>query len=255
MAWSTRELAELAGTTVNTIRHYHRLGLINEPSREYNGYKQYGVPDLVRLLRILRLTELGVPLAQIGGPETGGDITPEVLRELDAELAVSIDRQQRVRANIAAILRDGAPADAPAGFESVAARLSEADSSMIHIYRHAFDEATLSDVRQMVEDDTADVARALDALPADAGEEERQRLAELLAPTLAQNLLRYPWMKDPASRLSSTGTVTPETFAEAMADLYNPAQIDVLQRAGLLAHVQIGGNMDPGDTDRDGAGH
>lgn len=27
MAWSTRELAELAGTTMNTIRQYHRLGL------------------------------------------------------------------------------------------------------------------------------------------------------------------------------------------------------------------------------------
>lgn len=26
MAWSTSELATLAGTTVNTIRHYHRLG-------------------------------------------------------------------------------------------------------------------------------------------------------------------------------------------------------------------------------------
>jgi DNA-binding transcriptional MerR regulator len=33
MAWSTRELAELASTTVNTIRHYHRLGLLAEPER------------------------------------------------------------------------------------------------------------------------------------------------------------------------------------------------------------------------------
>ena len=32
MAWSTRELAELAGTTVNTIRHYHALGLLERPS-------------------------------------------------------------------------------------------------------------------------------------------------------------------------------------------------------------------------------
>ena len=28
MAWSTRELADLAGTTVNTVRHYHERGLI-----------------------------------------------------------------------------------------------------------------------------------------------------------------------------------------------------------------------------------
>jgi DNA-binding transcriptional MerR regulator len=43
MAGSTRELAEFAGITVNTIRHYHRLGLLDEPKRRYNGYKQYGV--------------------------------------------------------------------------------------------------------------------------------------------------------------------------------------------------------------------
>src|SRR5690606_8663333 len=55
MAWSTRELAELAQTTVNTIRHYHHLGLLAEPARKDNGYKQYGVKHLARLLRIRRL--------------------------------------------------------------------------------------------------------------------------------------------------------------------------------------------------------
>ncbi|WP_328818295.1 helix-turn-helix domain-containing protein [Nonomuraea cypriaca] len=87
MAWSTRELAELAGTTVNTIRHYHRLGLLDEPERRYNGYKQYGVQDLVRLLRLRRLVELGMPLAQIGEVGAGGDSTPDALRQLDTELA------------------------------------------------------------------------------------------------------------------------------------------------------------------------
>lgn len=40
MAWSTQQLADLAGTTVNTVRHYHRLGLLDEPERQGNGYKQ-----------------------------------------------------------------------------------------------------------------------------------------------------------------------------------------------------------------------
>jgi len=31
VAWSTRELAELAGTSVKTVRHYHQLGLLDEP--------------------------------------------------------------------------------------------------------------------------------------------------------------------------------------------------------------------------------
>src|SRR5690606_22717900 len=116
MAWSTRELAEMAGTTTNTIRHYHRLGLLEEPERRYNGYKQYGVRDLVRLLRIRRLAELGVPLSKVGPLGADDEGMPEALRQLDAELAQSIERMQKARTEIAAVLHDHAPADAPAGF-------------------------------------------------------------------------------------------------------------------------------------------
>ncbi|WFF00186.1 MerR family DNA-binding transcriptional regulator [Micromonospora sp. WMMD964] len=56
VAWSARELAELSGTTVNAIRHYHRIGLLDEPSRRYNGYQQYGVSDPV-LLPVTRRRE------------------------------------------------------------------------------------------------------------------------------------------------------------------------------------------------------
>ncbi|MCM4078157.1 helix-turn-helix domain-containing protein [Paractinoplanes hotanensis] len=112
MAWSTRELAELAGTTVNTIRHYHRLGLLEEPERRQNGYKQYGARDLVNLLRIRRLVEVGVSLSRIGVVGSGGALAPEVLREVDAGLAAQAERLRRARSEIAAILRDGVPADA-----------------------------------------------------------------------------------------------------------------------------------------------
>jgi hypothetical protein len=54
VAWSTREIAELAGTTVRAVRHYHEVGLLDEPKRRANGYKQYGVAHLIRLLRIKR---------------------------------------------------------------------------------------------------------------------------------------------------------------------------------------------------------
>ncbi|MEV4901249.1 MerR family transcriptional regulator [Citricoccus sp. NPDC055426] len=103
MAWSTRELAERAGTTVNTIRHYHRLGLLEEPEREYNGYKQYEVHHLVSLLRIRRLAGLGVPLSQIRDARAGADSTQQTMRELDAELEKNIRRLEESRADIAAI--------------------------------------------------------------------------------------------------------------------------------------------------------
>ncbi|HEX7352130.1 MerR family transcriptional regulator [Brachybacterium sp.] len=38
MAWSTSELARLAQTTTSTIRHYHRLELLELPQRRPNGY-------------------------------------------------------------------------------------------------------------------------------------------------------------------------------------------------------------------------
>ena len=49
MAWSTRQIADLAGTSVRAVRHYHEVGLLAEPERRSNGYKQYGVAHLVRV--------------------------------------------------------------------------------------------------------------------------------------------------------------------------------------------------------------
>ena len=239
MAWSTRELARLAGTTVNTIRHYHRLGLLEVPDREDNGYKQYEVRHLVRLLRIRRLADLGVPLSQIGTVTTGDDTTLDALREIDADLAANIERLQRARADIAVILRDGAPADTPAGFESVASRLSEADSSIVHIYKRLYDDEALADLREMVDADEDDLSADIAGLPADADETTRIELAARLAPVIAQNMTAYPWITAPESHASTDARVTQETFIAAMVELYNPAQRDVLARASSLAHAQL----------------
>jgi DNA-binding transcriptional MerR regulator len=239
VAWSTRELADLAGTTVNTVRHYHRLGLLEEPARRYNGYKQYGVEDLVRLLRIRRLAALGVPLSQIHEVSAEGDLGPQVLRQVDTDLAAEVERLRKVRSDIAAIPRDGAPADTPAGFGSVAPRLSASDSSLIHVIAQLCDEDALADLRRMMDTDPDPVDQELDALPADADEATRQRLAESLAPTLVRHLAEYPWLSDPAAHLVKSEHVTRQTFVDAVVDLYNAAQIDVLGRAGALAQEQL----------------
>ncbi|KAA9135955.1 MerR family transcriptional regulator [Microbacterium caowuchunii] len=250
MAWSTRELADLAGTTVNTIRHYHRLGLLEEPERRYNGYKKYGVSHLVCLLRIRRLADLGVPLAQVGPLRADDRSMPDQLRALDAELAASMERLQRARTDIAAILHDHAPADAPAGFASVASRLSESDSSIIHIYSQLYDADVMADLRRMVEVDAGAGALGdeITALAPDADEATRQRLAERLAPTLAQNLIEYPWLSDPTGHLATSENVARQTFTEAVLELYNPAQIDVLTRAGILAHERLRAHASAGVT-------
>lgn len=241
MAWSTRELAGLAGTTVNTVRHYHRLGLLEEPERRYNGYKQYGVRHLVRLLRIRRLVDLGVPLGQIGPAGASVGDQAETLRDIDAELAAGIRRLQKVRADIAAILKEGAPADGPAGFEHLAARLSETDSSVLHLLAQVFDQEKLMDVRRMVEADNDSASMEIDQLPDDADEHAKQNLAERMVPGLVRDFRDYPWLLDPLASGSGNaqGAGSLQTLVDAMPGLYSPAQIDVLTRAVLAAAEQV----------------
>lgn len=240
MPWSTRELAELAGTTVNTVRHYHQLQLLPEPERRVNGYKQYGVGHLVQLLRIRRLVDLGVPLGQIEALGAGGAEAPEALRAVDADLAQRIAHLQQAREDIQAILDGRGPVDGPRGFEAFGSRLSEADSSILHISTQLYDEQALADLRAMVEQDLESEAEAaFQELAADADEASRRAIAEQMAPALAQHLVDYPWISDPASRLPKGEQVSREAFVEAVVELYNPAQLDVLARADALARTLL----------------
>src|SRR5207248_1259042 len=134
MAWSTREIAELAGTSLRAVRHYHEVGLLAEPERRANGYKQYGVAHLVRVLRIKRLTDLGFSLSQIAAMGDSDDHPEEALHALDAELAATIERLQRIRVELGLIMRQALPTDLPAEFAPAArAEMSEADRSLITV--------------------------------------------------------------------------------------------------------------------------
>lgn len=105
MAWSTRELADLAGTSLRAVRHYHDVGLLPEPERRSNGHKQYGVAHLVKLVRIKRLTDLGFSLPQIAAMAESDDHPEQALRDLDAELAATIERLQRAREELGELIR------------------------------------------------------------------------------------------------------------------------------------------------------
>ena len=221
------------------MRHYHQLQLLPEPERRANGYKQYGVGHLVQLLRIRRLVELGVPLSQIEALAAGGAEAPEALRAVDDDLAQRIAHLQQAREDIQAILAGRGPADGPRGFEGVGSRLSPADSSMLHISTQFYDEGAVADLRAMVEQDIESEAEAaFQELAADADEATRTTIAEGMAPALAQHLVDYPWMNDPASRLSGDRR-SQQAFVEAVIELYNPAQLDVLARADTLARALL----------------
>ena len=72
--WSIQDIAQLAGTTSRTLRHYDDIGLLPPTRIAHNGYRHYDAQALVRLQRILLLRQLGLGLPQIAdvlGPSTG----------------------------------------------------------------------------------------------------------------------------------------------------------------------------------------
>lgn len=235
MAWSTREVADLAGTTVNTVRHYHQVGLLEQPSRSSNGYKSYEVSHLVQLLRIRRLRELGVPLDQIDRVSAGDDRALAALEDIDAELAVTIERLQQARVEIRTIIDGATTTDLPRGFENLTARLTETERSLMLIYSQVYDDEAMRDLRVMLESDPADVRADFDALPPDADEQTRIRMAERYAVGLAHDLTTYPWLQDPLAHHRGRPQMTWEAVAESVAALYNPAQLDVIARAHVIA--------------------
>ncbi|MBP2367506.1 MerR family transcriptional regulator [Pseudonocardia parietis] len=107
------ELATLAGVTVRTLRHYHQIGLLAEPPRSAGGYRHYDVGHLVRLLRITRLTALGVPLSGISAVLDDPAAAERLLDELDREATAEIERLTARRDSIAVLRRTGSPPDLP----------------------------------------------------------------------------------------------------------------------------------------------
>ncbi|WP_369215016.1 MerR family transcriptional regulator [Streptomyces flavofungini] len=102
------ELAGIVGVTTRTIRHYHHLGLLPEPERLPNGYREYGLRHAVVLARVRRLTELGLGLPEVRDvlADDAGRALAEVLAELDADLARQEAALKERRARLRTLLDD-----------------------------------------------------------------------------------------------------------------------------------------------------
>lgn len=104
MAWSTKQLADLTGVTLRSLRHWHDIGLLPEPERLSNGYKQYAVQHLVHALRIARLASLGFSLDQVGRMLESEEDAQASLHTLRTELSKKIDQLSRIRSNVDAMI-------------------------------------------------------------------------------------------------------------------------------------------------------
>jgi len=126
------EVARLLGISTKTIRHYQRIGLLAEPARSAGGYRLFGGEDLLALLRIRRLTALGLPLSRIrealATPENRGPLR-RALEELREELAVEMQSLTARQAEVDRLLGEegfgelGEPAPPPAEVEKTLARV------------------------------------------------------------------------------------------------------------------------------------
>lgn len=59
------QLAKETGISSKTIRYYETIGLLPQPLRQENGYRNYTDSDVQRLIFIRRCRDLLIPLAQI----------------------------------------------------------------------------------------------------------------------------------------------------------------------------------------------
>ena len=266
----SNEIAKLAGTTVRTLRHYHAIGLLPEPPRQDNGYRDYGTADLVRLLRIKRLASLGFPLERIGGmldeldQSTGTSSATRQLDELDKALQEEIERLEAQRRTIALIKREQLSLDVPvqfsqairmyAGEEADLASLTDEERTFLllagNLYEddglHELERVTAAIQEQGLMDQAMDLDRRVGRLPQDAGEAERAQLtAEMLE--LLEPLLDV-FNSENWNRPYTPGELAVLNFQRTM---YNDAQNDVLERI----HQKLEDRLAQRQAAREGAAH
>ncbi|WP_134066708.1 MerR family transcriptional regulator [Mycobacteroides salmoniphilum] len=235
VGWSTRELADLAGTSLRAVRHYHDIGLLAEPVRRSNGYKSYGVAHLVRVLQIKRLTGLGLSLKQIAEMDEANEDPREALRALDAELAATMERLQRVRDELRQILDSEVAADMPPEFGSAAinVELSDTDRSLAFVMSRVLGPVGLQAfIGMFLDQQDRDLDHELENLAADADEHTRADLAERMSLHTRKLYADHPGMLNSTADAPRGQQFAERTVARALLDLFNPAQLDVLVRVG-----------------------
>jgi DNA-binding transcriptional MerR regulator len=196
------ELAALAGVTIRTLRHYHKVGILEEPERSVNGYRDYDVRHLVRLLRITRLTELGLPLASLPDVLDDSQAAETLLDELDRQAAAEIERLTNRRAAIGGLRGSGAMPDLPPELATYGPTISAVAGVAPDLARNEHEQMVL-------------IAHLL-------GENS----ASALAAALAQHAACTPATLEMLRRYAEIGPGTPgedlERLADEMAAHYRP---------------------------------
>ncbi|ROR72505.1 MerR family transcriptional regulator [Bogoriella caseilytica] len=253
------ELARLAGITVRTLRHYHQVGVLIEPPRASNGYREYSIRDLVQVLRIRQLSGLGVTLGQmpalLGDGDGDGESAAQLLDELDRELDRQIEGLAQQRELIAQLRRHGASPDMPtelapffglfavAGYPQRVAQMDRDQAVLLSRFSGESGKAYLSALyeqlsrRPDVVRAAADFSRRFDALGENSSDEQIADLVGDFATALADVLTALT----PQGQVIELGRAA-ELLDEYGAETYTEAQRRAL---ALLAQRFTGSLSEP----------
>jgi DNA-binding transcriptional MerR regulator len=94
MAYTIKQLADLAGVTTRTLRYYDQIGLLIPAGAGSNGYRYYDQGNLLRLQQILFFRELDVPLEEIQRIMSRPDFNP--LQALEKHQSALQQRARRL---------------------------------------------------------------------------------------------------------------------------------------------------------------
>ena len=97
-ALSSGELADLAGVSRDTLRHYERKGVLPRPLRGRNAYRQYSPEALQRVQLVRRALSVGFTLdelAKVLRVRDAGGAPCEEVRRLAAQKLLEVEDQLR----------------------------------------------------------------------------------------------------------------------------------------------------------------
>ena len=97
-ALSSGDLADLAGVSRDTLRHYERKGVLARPLRGHNGYRKYPPEALQRVQLVRRALSVGFTLdelAKVLKVRDAGGAPCEEVRRLATQKLVNVQDQLR----------------------------------------------------------------------------------------------------------------------------------------------------------------
>ncbi|MFX0537892.1 MerR family transcriptional regulator [Ornithinimicrobium sp. Y1847] len=167
-----KQCAEVAGTTVRTIRYYHQIGLVPVPD-ERRGRRDYQLTHVARVMRVRWLAEAGIDLSTIAEllDAESTDRTTDPVRDLRATADGIRDRiaelqgqQRRIETLVAMAERGEELSALPLPVHDFYSRVEQAtsDPRALRVLRRERDLAELIALRGALPDVLGELLAAMD---------------------------------------------------------------------------------------------